>query len=239
MFNHLCLKNAVVRADVISKLAFFYRPLAKNSKSKAPVFCKSYHSSPNCALKARSTRDSTNQRDLDIFHVNTNVQNNVILFRSKSTIATNILRCVTFGWSFGSMMLAYYTVDIKALLTWTNGVLWKEVKQAIKDNIFYIINMLIGPITAIMSHLIIRRFIRCIILHKGGKYVTLTTHHLLKKERILTIPVEEIKVNTVIKRNTYTSLKIRGKWFYFIMETDGTFYNQQLFNNTIGLAKTW
>lgn len=47
-------------------------------------------------------------------------------------------------------------------------------------------------------HMSTKRFIKYIILHKGGKTVSLITHHLYNNERLITVPVE--KVSHIRKR---------------------------------------
>ncbi|KOC60284.1 Transmembrane protein 223, partial [Habropoda laboriosa] len=84
------------------------------------------------------------------------------------------------------------------------------------------------------------RFVKYIILHKGGQNVSVITNHLYKRHNTFKLPVDEVK--TVVARSqmiNYLPLKIRGKKFYYIVDSDGKFLNGHLFDYTIGTKKSW
>lgn len=241
MFNSLHLKNTFTCTGLMNKLQLFYATVAKNGKFKDPVFCKSYHCSPTNAFKIRNTRNSTAQAKSDALNVNTNVRNNVLLFKYENSGYFLGLKLFSIGWLCSSALLAYYTYTPQFKLIWSDDLSWIGFFKKTGGRIIYFIFAVIaGPAVIATLHFSTKRFIKYIILHKGGKNVSIITHHLYNNERLITVPVE--KVRSTIARcdiHTYLPLRIRGNRFYYLLDSKGRFLNGKLFDNTIGVARTW
>ncbi|XP_076637826.1 transmembrane protein 223 [Colletes latitarsis] len=235
MFNSLHLKNTFINASLINKLKFFYQPVAKNSVHKSNVFHKSYHSLPNHAPKSRNTRESIE----DIVNVNTNVQNNVLLFKNESSTMCKLLRYFSIGWVFCSASLIYYSHNQINLSDYSKSVSWKNyMKEKGVHVTIFACGIIIGPVMLLILHFSMQRFIKYIILNKGGKNVSLITYHLFKKEALLTLPVSMVK--SCMSRQEavqYLPLKVCDKLFFYLMDLEGTLLNEKLFDNTIGYDK--
>ncbi|XP_043261681.1 transmembrane protein 223 [Colletes gigas] len=237
MFNPLHLKNTFLNASLINKLKFCYQPVVKNSVHKSYVFHKSYHSLPNHALKSRNTRESIEE----MMNVNTNVQNNVLLFKHESSTTCTLLRYFSIGWVFCSASLIYYSYNQINLSEYSKSISRKDYLN--KKGLYVVMfacGIVLGPLAIFILHFSMQRFIKYIILNRGGKNVSLITYHLFKKEALLTLPVNMVKSSMSRQEaKQYLPLKVCDKLFFYLMDLEGTMLNEKLFDNTIGYDKVF
>lgn len=238
MFNLLYYKTACTRINVINKLQFLYQGTRGNSKFKTCVFRKLYHSSPKRAIKINNSRYK--EAETDILNQNINVQNNVLLYRLESNYF-QIMRYFSIGALTFSILMLYMTYDPKLKLLWTTNI---SIKDYLRTNgftvIYFVYGGLIGPLICWALYLSASRCIKYIILHKGGQEVSIITYHLYKKQVVLKIPLNEVQ-STVARKDmkTYLPMKIKGKKFFYLLDSTGTILNGRLFDNTIGTVKIW
>ncbi|CAK9801424.1 Transmembrane protein 223 [Anthophora quadrimaculata] len=227
--------------NFISKLHIVCKPLTKNSKCRNLVLYQSFHSSQRCSLKVNNIRACNKQIKSDVIDVNTNVSNNVIMYKHEKKLDSIMLKMLFFGWGFCSMIMAYYTYNSKFILTFSENLSWKEYFKINGINLIYFLYATtLGPLTCVFLFVLNQRFVKYIILHKGGQHVSVITTHLFKNNNIFTLPVNEVQ--TMIARNqmkNYLPLKIRGKKFYYIIDGEGKFLNGKLFDYTVGTRKIW
>lgn len=120
-------------------------------------------------------------------------------------------------------------------LTWTeyfkkNGIIW----------MYFIYSIIAGPLGCVSLYIFNRRIIKYIVLHKGGKDVSIVTNNLFKNVDTITVPLEKVK--TTMARDqikNFLPLKIQGKMFFYLVDGKGKFFNEQLFDYTVGKAKAW
>ena len=85
------------------------------------------------------------------------------------------------------------------------------------------------------------RSVRYIILKPGGRSVRITTFSITgaaNRYRHYDIPLEN--VSAFQYRNTgvsYIPLKLKGKWFFFLVDSKGHFYKPSLFDQTVGVFR--
>ncbi|KAL0107550.1 hypothetical protein PUN28_014695 [Cardiocondyla obscurior] len=91
--------------------------------------------------------------------------------------------------------------------------------------------LIAGPFMFFFIYALCSRSVKYIILNKGGKTVSIVTYHVLKKKSSSVIPVEMVK-STVDRRSKsgFVSLKIKNKYFYYLLDNGGTYVNPKLFD---------
>ncbi|XP_076661743.1 uncharacterized protein LOC143365448 [Halictus rubicundus] len=244
MFNLLYLKTSYTRINVINKLQFVYQGIRGNSKFKVCVFPKLYHTSPNRTIKITNSRfkESVEQSkaDIDFINTNTNVQNNVLLYRLETNYF-QFMRYFSIGALTVSAFIMYMTYDPKLTLLFTTNI---SLKEYLKCNgfsiIYFVYGGLMGPLICWALYLSASRYIKYIILHKGGQEVSIITYHLYKDQIVLRIPLNEVQ-STIARKDmkNYMPMKVKGKRFFYLLDFSGKFLNGRLFDNTIGTEKIW
>ncbi|XP_076384797.1 transmembrane protein 223 [Megalopta genalis] len=241
MFNLLYLRTSCTRINVINKLQFVYQGLKGNSKVKDCTFYKKYHTSlKNSSEVTGSRQERKSKKEIDTLNPNTNIQNNVLLYKRES-YAFYFLRFFGFGSLMLSARLVYELYNEKFKDTWETSTSIKEYIRINGFNILFVIyGALAGPLILWTVYIVCSRYVKYIILHKGGKEVSIITYHLFKEEAALKIPTREVQ--TVTARNeteAYISMKVKGRRLLYLIDTNGTFLNETLFDNTIGIVKSW
>lgn len=82
------------------------------------------------------------------------------------------------------------------------------------------------------------RSVRYLILRKGGGEVTLVTYGPFGKNRMITVPLRDISC-TEMRNRTKTSLplKVKNRYFHYVLDMKGEFKNAALFDSTAGLRR--
>ncbi|XP_056435648.1 transmembrane protein 223 [Gadus chalcogrammus] len=82
-----------------------------------------------------------------------------------------------------------------------------------------------------------RRSVSRVILHQGGKMVTVATQSPLgpDKGRQITVPLSRVACHAHRNESpSFIPLKIKDNIFYFLLDKEGTINNAQLFDVTVG-----
>ena len=82
-----------------------------------------------------------------------------------------------------------------------------------------------------------RRSVSQVILHKGGKMVTVSTQSPLGPDRgsKITVPLSQVACHAHRKESTsFIPLRLKGHKFYFLLDKEGTVTNARLFDVTVG-----
>lgn len=167
--------------------------------------------------------------------VNTNVQNNVILYKYERDKYFWTIRVFAFGQLFGWSMLALYTYTPEFFDIFKTDIKFKEF---LKEHVFrfgtFVFSIFAGPITFGFMYATCSRNIKYIILNKGGKTLSLSTYHLWKRNsKIINVPVGMAKCTSHrLGNGVCIPLKIKNKFFYYLIDKSGTFVNPSLFDYT-------
>ncbi|CAL7943695.1 unnamed protein product [Xylocopa violacea] len=232
------LLNTCRSINSIKKLQIVYQSLAKNIKCRNYIFRKSFHSSSKCSFNVKNTR----YNNVDNFNikVNTDILNNVILYKNDSN-SDILYKVISYGWIIVNGLLLSCTYSPKYIETWFKDISWMEYVKLHGTNFLYFsYSITIGPMTCLLLYLLNQRIIQYIILHKGGNKVSIITYHLCKRNKVITLPVNDVK--TLISRENmknYLSVKIKGRPFFYLLDSDGKFLNKKLFDYTVGRSKYW
>lgn len=84
-------------------------------------------------------RNSIAQAKSDALHVNTNVRNNVLLFKYENSTYFLGLKLFSIGWICTSALLAYYSYTPQLKLIWSNDLSWIRYLQITGGRIIYFI----------------------------------------------------------------------------------------------------
>lgn len=167
--------------------------------------------------------------------VNTNVQNNVILYKNEKDKYFWTIRAFAFGQLFGWSVLALYTYTPEFFDIFKTDIKFKEFlrKHTFRFSTF-VFSIFAGPITFGFMYATCSRNIKYIILNKGGKTLSFFTHHLWKRNsNIINVPVGMARCTSHRTGNgTCIPLKIENKFFYYLIDKSGTFVNPTLFDYT-------
>ncbi|XP_072301222.1 transmembrane protein 223 [Eucyclogobius newberryi] len=88
-----------------------------------------------------------------------------------------------------------------------------------------------------LGFLFCRRSVNQVILHQGGKMVTVRTQSPLApgKGRKLTVPLSQVACYAHRQESSsFIPLRVKGHKFYFLLDKDGTVTNAKLFDITVG-----
>jgi len=117
-------------------------------------------------------------------------------------------------------------------------LLWKENK----NQVLLAFSLLIcGQISISLFSLFTIRSVRYIILSPGARSVRITTFSITgspKRYRNYDIPLENVSAFQYRSSDgNYIPLKVRGKWFYFLVDSKGKFHKPSLFDQTVGVFR--
>lgn len=82
-----------------------------------------------------------------------------------------------------------------------------------------------------------RRSVSQVVLHKGGRMVTVSTQSPLGsgRGRRLTVPLSQVACHAHRHESpSFIPLRVKGHKFYFLLDKEGTVNNAQLFDITVG-----
>lgn len=83
-----------------------------------------------------------------------------------------------------------------------------------------------------------RRYVRSVVLLKGGQRAFVQTYTPFRDLRGFEVPLEDINcLQSRLQKSNYISLKIRGHWFHYMLDQRGIFPYPQLFDHTVGLSR--
>lgn len=84
------------------------------------------------------------------------------------------------------------------------------------------------------------RSVRYLVLKKGGKEITLVTYSPFGKNRLMTVPLENVCCKEArTGARVQLPLKVKNKMMHFMLDMRGEFKNGKLFDATAGLSRKW
>lgn len=95
----------------------------------------------------------------------------------------------------------------------------------------------IGGGIAGLGLLFCRRSVSQVVLHKGGRMVTVCTQSPLgpRRGRKLTVPLSQVACHAHRQESpSFIPLRVKGHRFYFLLDKEGTVNNARLFDITVG-----
>lgn len=179
------------------------------------------------------------------FEVDANVAKDVVLFRYENP---RLYRLVTFfglGQYFFWMYLTHFAnsslrdapvVRTDAPTSWWRNVNLGDHKYRVGlTGLFFVLgNVVLGG-----AWLFSTRSVRYLVLQKGGRHLQILTYMPFVHHRVVRVPLDAVSCS--YSRNELVShlpLKVKGRWFYFILDRRGTFPNAKLFDCTAGMKRT-
>uniref|UniRef100_A0A023FYA3 Putative conserved plasma membrane protein n=1 Tax=Amblyomma parvum TaxID=251391 RepID=A0A023FYA3_AMBPA len=96
----------------------------------------------------------------------------------------------------------------------------------------------VGSLVVAGSSMVVLRSVRSIVLMKGGQRVWIQTYSPFRDLRALEVPLEHINcLQSRLSKSSYITLKLKGHWFYFMLDQRGRFPHPKLFDNTVGISR--
>lgn len=86
-----------------------------------------------------------------------------------------------------------------------------------------------------------RRSVSQVILHKGGRMVTVSTQSPLGADRgrRVTVPLSQVACHAHRQESpSFIPLRVKGHKFYFLLDKEGTINNARLFDITVGAYRS-
>ncbi|XP_034549591.1 transmembrane protein 223 [Notolabrus celidotus] len=87
-----------------------------------------------------------------------------------------------------------------------------------------------------------RRSVSQVVLHQGGKMVTVTTQSPLGpgRGRRITVPLSQVACHAHRQESpSFIPLRVKGHKFYYLLDKDGTVNNTRLFDITVGAYRAF
>lgn len=167
--------------------------------------------------------------------VNTNVQNNVILYKNENDRYFRYVKIFAIGQLFGWSVLAAYTYMPAFFDIFRADINSKEfIKKHILQLSLFTFSIFAGPATFAFMYALCSRNIKYIILNKGGKTLSLFTYHMWKRKANINLPVGMAKaVSHRTDLGVCIPLKIKNRVFYYLIDKKGIFVNPNLFDYTL------
>lgn len=166
------------------------------------------------------------------------ILNNVLIFQFERPVAYKIVVSFAFIQLFGMYSMVTNIYDTYCQDLFEAAKSWKE---RIKSHPFSLVTIAIGcifgPMILVLVVFFSGRTIRRIILHKGGKEVTFVTYNLNPSRQVFTESLENMSCKTSRKYRSTLPLSIKGKRFYYFIDTDGEILNENLFDFTVGIKR--
>lgn len=82
--------------------------------------------------------------------------------------------------------------------------------------------------------------VRYLVLRKGGEELTLVTYAPFGKTRMLTVPLNRVSCKEMRSRATSSlPLKVKGHYLHYLLDMQGEFKNEVLFDHTAGLKRNF
>ena len=104
---------------------------------------------------------------------------------------------------------------------------------------FFFLNFA-GSLAMFFTWLYPQRSIHQLKLLKGGQKLQITTYSHFGRTRAFTVPLEHVSSQQARSAAHSTiSLKVKGKWFYYLMDKKGHFNQPALFDYVVGLKRTF
>lgn len=84
------------------------------------------------------------------------------------------------------------------------------------------------------------RSVRYLILHKGGKEVSLITNTPFGVDRTVKVPLAVISAQeSRISARNQLPLKVKDRWLFYMLDMRGEFKNVKLYDYTAGLKRSF
>ncbi|XP_062287598.1 transmembrane protein 223 [Scomber scombrus] len=92
-----------------------------------------------------------------------------------------------------------------------------------------------------MGFLFCRRSVSQVVLHQGGRMVTVCTQSLMGpgRGRKITVPLSQVACHAHRQETpSFIPLRVKGHKFYFLLDKEGTVTNAKLFDVTVGAYRS-
>ncbi|XP_011691018.1 PREDICTED: transmembrane protein 223 [Wasmannia auropunctata] len=176
------------------------------------------------------------KRQMSQLDVNTNVQNNVILYKFERNAYFRNVQIFAVAQLFGWFLLAYYTYKPSFWDIFYTDIKFKDYLW--RDAIWLstcLFSLIVGPFMFLFIYATCARSIKYIILNKGGKTLSITTYHILKKKSNINVPLGMAKcAANRMDVGAVLPIKIENKSFFYLIDRKGAFVNPKLFDYAMG-----
>ncbi|XP_050434911.1 transmembrane protein 223 [Adelges cooleyi] len=225
----------------------------QNIFKSVPCFqCASYNRALNTLnriyktpLRASKCLNKKYISNKSIFELNTNVTKDVLLFKSSSDRTYKIISIfavVQFGFWLTVADSYYALLNKNVNDSNENHTVWWMDKLKTKGKIVTVgipVGCIcMGAILVAICAVYTMKSVKMLVLCKGGENLNITSFGPFNKNIVTTIPLD--KISCSVGRNTSNQtipLKVKGKWFFYTLDKNGTIYNPQLFDITAGLKR--
>ncbi|KAL8590355.1 hypothetical protein ACOMHN_006471 [Nucella lapillus] len=179
----------------------------------------------------------------------TNLGKDILVYSNKSERFYKLLTyfgCAQFAfWAylglFSFQTLRDAPADSAAETEVSSNSWWRRMaaKESKYKNGISILCFAFGYVVLCISVMYPMRAVRQLWLLKGGNLVRLETYSVLARQRTITVPVNNVScLQTRVDSAAQIPMKIKGRWFFFLLDKRGKFHNAHLFDFAVGLNRT-
>ncbi|XP_026479132.1 transmembrane protein 223-like [Ctenocephalides felis] len=243
--NYLLYRN--ITCPVIRTSINQYITLQKSFITHANRTLKrTFHNSPSILLfnQRNFSISSITRQQLRAYDVNTNVTKDIILYKYENprffTLLNGFAICQFVFWVYLGHFA--YTCLRDAPLSEQAGDVawWRKINLGENKykNTLAALCVILGYGILGVSWVYTLRSVRYLILKKGGKSISLVTYSPVGKSRILTVDLKNVSCNQPREHSlVQLPLKVKDKYFYYLLDMKGEFKNVRLFDYTAGLKR--
>lgn len=178
------------------------------------------------------------------FEINSDFSKDIVLFRFDNSTFYKLLGLFGMAQLFFWLYLAQFSYrnlkDVPTDANSTSKPFWRKINLG-QNKYRYGITFLcmsVGYMVAIVSAFLPLRTISSIVLCKGGIKARILTYTPFGTTRKIEVPLNNISCQQ--SRHSASSnmtLKIKGRWFFFLIDRRGVFLQPKLFDHTVGLYR--
>ncbi|XP_042875241.1 transmembrane protein 223-like [Penaeus japonicus] len=175
------------------------------------------------------------------------VEKDTLLFRNENRRFFKLINLFAmsqfFFWSYLSHFALTMMKDVEVpadVRDDPNIPWWRKMNLGKYRNGITVSCFMIGWGTMALSWMYTLRSVRYLVLKKGGKSLAFVTFTPFGRNKTLNVPLEKVSAKqSRLTATVHLPLKVKGKYFHYILDMRGQFPNAKLFDYSAGLRRNW
>ncbi|XP_027222837.2 transmembrane protein 223 [Penaeus vannamei] len=175
------------------------------------------------------------------------VEKDTLLFRNENRRFFKLINLFAmsqfFFWSYLSHFALTMMKDVEVpveIRDDPNVPWWRKMNLGKYRNGITVSCFMIGWGTMALAWMYTLRSVRYLVLKKGGKTLAFVTFTPFGRNRTLAVPLEKVSAKqSRMTATVHLPLKVKGKYFHYILDMRGQFPNAKLFDYSAGLRRNW
>ncbi|KAK7504196.1 hypothetical protein BaRGS_00004500 [Batillaria attramentaria] len=180
------------------------------------------------------------------FEVNTAVEKDVLVYSHANDRFYKLLTyfgCAQFAFWAYLGLFSFQTLrdEPEEQLDTTEQSWWRKVasKESKYKNGISVLCFCFGYLVLCISIMYPARAVKQLWLLKGGSTVQLDTFSALGRYKTVIVPMDSVScLQARVDASAQIPMKVKGKWFFFLLDKRGRFHSTDLFDYAVGLTRS-